>query len=277
MRSLAILLWWIFVVFTILSILACIESWIHYHRKPGIDTGDDQNGRYRYFVQSIRDRQSHVVGYALLLREYDEQSKQWHLPERVADFPLSRVISVIQDLKPYLKSADTFITLNVTATQVLDFRISRFIGWAQDVLPDQRLVFEISVSEFLQSGYTKRRRLNQQLKEITSQGVSIIIEDVDSSMRTYLLLRDFLPNIQYLKFKAQAFNKSQDHWIDVTLGMWQKQLQNYHIQMILEQVENPEQSRLADQLGIPYRQGYLYDRPRDISSHADRSKADELN
>lgn len=265
MRSLAIFLWWIFVIFTLVAIACCIEAYIRYHRKRGIDTGDDLEQRYRYFVQSICDQNSRVVGYALLLREYDSQTHQWHLPEHVTDFPLSRVIMVIHELVPHLEPSIKFITLNVTVSQVLDFRMDHFINWAQNVLGKRQLRFELGSKEILQSSYFKQHRLNHQLKVIADLGVSVIIEDIDSSLRTYQVLRKFLPNVQYLKFKASAFNKSHDHWIDVTLGGWQKQAAQYHLQMILEQVEESQQDQLADQLKIPYRQGYFYDHPRDIS------------
>ena len=80
----------------------------------------------------------------------------------------------------------------------------------------------------------------------------------------YCRLLPFLENITHVKFVANAFNKSATHWIEVTLGEWQLATQKAQVGMILGKIERLCQEQLADQLHIPYRQGYLYARPEKI-------------
>lgn len=264
MNSLAIFLWEIFVVFTIICLVACLIAYLRYHQKRGIDLERDFQKRYRYFVQPIYDHTKTALGYELLLREWDEQRQKWCLPDNVMHFPLSRIVTEIKHIQPQLTTKTSILALNLTSSQVLDFRIGQFTDWVLDLIGERQLVIELSATELDQLNFVDRYRLAQKLKVVEYSNVIITIEDVDSSYRMYRLLKVFLPYINYVKFNANSFNKSTDHWIDVTLGMWQHRLAKYQVKMILEQVENEDQITLADKLKIPLRQGYVYSRPHEL-------------
>lgn len=253
--------WWIFIIFTTFSLLLCIEARWRYRRKRGIDDDENFHGRYRYFGQTIRSGQRQVIGYELLLREYDGSTGKWHLPNRVSDFPLSRVVQAVQKVDQQLESQETTLALNMTSSQLLDFRADHFFNWVVGVVDDQILI-ELNAHDLCDCPWWSRLRLKHRLKQIDHRRIKVVVEGVDSSSRTRRLLRPYLLSVDYLKFNAKAFNKSANHWIDVTLNQWKQYLAKSNVQPVLGRIEEPGQEQLADQLGIKLRQGYIYDQPK---------------
>lgn len=77
----------------------------------------------------------------------------------------------------------------------------------------------------------------------------------------YQKLQRFLPGVDFLKFRIDAFKKSENHWIDITLAQWQRQAQAKNVKIVVGKIETPIQVELANQLAIPLRQGYAYGQP----------------
>lgn len=75
MTRLILILTIIFIVFTIICILLCVEAHFHYKRKVGIDEDKDYTNKYQYFVQAIYDENDQLSGYELLIREYNPETK----------------------------------------------------------------------------------------------------------------------------------------------------------------------------------------------------------
>lgn len=261
MNELAQFFWYIFVVFTVISLLLCVEAHFHYRNKRGIDDDQDFRGHYRYFGQSIRNRHRQIIGYELLLREYDPATKKWRLPKQVDYFPLSRVVHTVQQVEPDLPTTIRTLALNMTKDQLLDFRAERFFNWILGIV-NQHVMIELNANDLITSNWLERIRLLRRLRRIDRRKIKVVVENVDSSNRMFKALRPYLGETDYLKFEASAFNKSATHWIDVTLNQWKQQLQFYKVEPVLGRVESDDQQHLADQLGIPFRQGYLYDRPK---------------
>lgn len=110
------------------------------------------------------------------------------------------------------------------------------------------------------------------LKKLDHTTVKVTIEDVDSTQRTYVMLRPFLPYIDYLKFNINSFEKSANHWIDITLAQWQRRAEKYGIVATVSKVEEADQVQLADQLGISLRQGYAYGQPDRVQAESKLAK-----
>lgn len=264
MTELAILLLRIFVAFTVLAFGACVGAWWYYRTKRGIDLDAEFEGRYDYHGQAIYNQQGEIEGYELLLRELDPATGEWRLPAHVLDFPLLRIVAEIQRLVPHLEDNVEFITINLTLKQILDFRSDQFIAWTQSILAGRRLDIELDALEIIGCNFIQRWRLKKRLRAITARNIPIVIEGVDSTRLMYRRLLPFLERVTHVKFVANAFNKSATHWIEVTLGEWQVATQKAQVGMILGKIERLCQEQLADQLHIPYRQGYLYARPEKI-------------
>ncbi|MQC01335.1 hypothetical protein [Limosilactobacillus reuteri] len=82
--------------------------------------------------------------------------------------------------------------------------------------------------------------------------------------KTYNLLQQYLPYIDYLKFNIHSFNKSANHRIDVTLAQWQRRSAIFNIEMIVGKIEDANHIALVNQLNIPFRQGYAYGHPENL-------------
>lgn len=255
----------IWVVFTITCLGFCLEAHLRYHHKRGIDAEEDFHGRYKYFVQAIYDHDQQPIGYELLLREYDQSRQAWYLPTNIVFFPLSKMIAAIQALMPRLTGRTQLLGLNMTVNQLTDFRAAYFFRWVVGITGSahEQISIEVDAHELIATNWVQRLVIRRLLAQAPAR-IKFMIENVDSSRQMYRKLRPFLTHSDYLKFNATAFNKSADHWIDVTLAQWQSRLEAYGVVPIVGKVEEPGQMQLADQLQINYRQGYGYGHPQDL-------------
>ena len=271
MTRLILILRIIFIVFTIICILFCVEAHLRYKRKVGIDEDKDYTSKYQYFVQAIYDENDQLSGYELLIREYNPETKKWQLPKGVNDFPLNLVAEAVEKQRHQFKDSVRYIAINMTVGQLIDYRAVNFLDWVEGVLPNKIIILELDNKDVLSSTRYRRHQLMRDLKELAHSypNIRVTIEDVDSSKESYKKLTRFLPWIDYIKFNADTFNKSKDHWIDVTLAQWQRELKKYHIQVILGKIETESQGALAKQLNINLREGYLYQRPQPIKEEVE--------
>lgn len=254
----------IFIVFTIICILFCFEAYFRYRRKVGIDEDKNYTNNYRYFVQTIYDEEGVLRAYELLLREYDPQSKSWRLPKGVDNFPLNRVAEAVEKQRHQFADDVKLLTINMTVSQLADYRAGNFLNWVMGVLPENTIVLEFDSKDVLNSNWWRRWHLIRDLKVLARDypNIQVTIEGIDSSKYDYKKLTRYLSWIDYAKFNATAFNKSEDHWIEVTLAQWQRKLRKYHVKDVLTRIEDENQAALAEQLKINYRQGYFYEKPQ---------------
>lgn len=264
MTDLRNFLWGVFLIFTVICLAVCVEAHFRYKNKRGIDSEKGFSGKYEYFVQAVYNHEQVVSGYELLLREFDQQSKEWRLPRNVAYFPLSKMIYAVQGLMPKLTGEIRSLGLNMTVDQLIDFRAEYFFKWLLGVVEKQQIIVEIDAQNIAQSSFFQRRTMRRLLQIVKLPRVKVAIENVDSTHKTYRLLQPFLPNVDYLKFNATAFEKSSNHWIDITLAQWQRRLKRFAVTPIVGKVEDQHQVGLADQLQIELRQGYAFDRPQSL-------------
>lgn len=261
MNDLKTFLFWTFVIFTVVCIFFCIEATIRYQSKVGIDDEHGFGSKYEYFGQPICNNKGKLYGYELLLREFDQQDKRWRLPVGVANFPLSKAVYTIRQIDPQIIDNIHLLAINMTVNQITDFRAAYFISWVRGVINNQQLMIEIDAADLRQASPLQRHRVRRLLKGVDRQAVKVSIENVDSTQRTYKMLEPFLPEIDYLKFNVRAFDKSPNHWIDITLAQWQRRAQKDNVVVIVGKIEDQAQVQLADQLNIGLRQGYAYGQP----------------
>ena len=258
-----------YLVFALICLAFCIEAYWRYKNRRGIDDDHDFKERYRYFGQPINNGDNELIGYELLLREYDRQSGQWRLPYNVSDYPLSSMVHTIKRVDLKTCHPLKLLALNMTVSQLTDYRAEYFFKWVLAETNHQHLAVEINASDLMAASPLDRWRLRQLLKGLDRTNITVTIEDVDSSKRTYKLLKPFLPVVDYLKFSIDAFKKSEDHWIDITLAQWQRQADRYGITTAVAKVEDEGQIDLVDQLRIPLRQGYAYGQPEALQEAAE--------
>lgn len=264
MSDLKTFLWWIFIIFTFSCCLLCIEARIRYRNKKGIDRDQEFSNKYEYFGQPLYNHHNKIEGYELLLRELDPRTHRWQLPNDVNNFPLSKIVWTVQKIDPQIITNINFLALNMTVSQISDFRAAYFFKWILGVVNHQQLSIEIDANDLCQANLLQRRRVLTVLKGIEHSHIKITIENVDSSRRTYQIIKHYLPYTDFLKFNIHSFKKSPSHWIDITLAQWQQFARNERTIPIVGKVEDADQIALADQLNINLRQGYAYGKPQKI-------------
>lgn len=262
MADLKQLLFWCFAVFTLVCLALMVEAHFRYRNRTGIDKDQDFQGRYRYFVQSIYDEQHKIIGYELLLRSYNAQEKKWELPKHVDQFPLSLAAQVMIKMVNRAENVN-FLAINMTISQLSDFRAERFFNWVLGNLDSQRLEVELNADRIVGLNFWQRLKLRRIMHKFSSI-VDFTIEGVDSSDFMYKKIRPLLPATTFIKFNVNAFHKSPDHWIDITLAQWQRIMKEYKVRPILGRIESQEEIELANQLGIDRRQGFAYGSPQKI-------------
>lgn len=261
MNDLKTFLWWVFVIFTLICIFLCIEARFRYRNKKGIDEEQGFSSKYKYLGQPIYNQQDVIQGYELLLREFNQQENKWQLPKNVSNFPLSKIVYSIREIEPQITDSIKVLALNMTVSQITDFRANYFFKWVRGIINRQQLSVELDAQDICKSSLIRRKKTILLLKGIDHSHIKITIENVDSTKKTYQVLKKFLPYVDYLKFNVRSFNKSKNHWIDITLAQWKNYLEQYHVIPIVGKIEKPEQVSLADQLKISLRQGYAYGHP----------------
>lgn len=266
MNDLKIFLLWVFVIFTIICVGFCIEAYFRYRPKTGIDSEQEFGSRYEYFGQPIYDDHGKIHSYELLLREFNHQTKRWQLPHNVMNFPLSKIIYTIRKIDPQMMESIQLLGLNMTVSQVTDFRAAYFFKWVRGIIGNQQLSVEIDAVDIQHASMFERLKMRALLKKIDHTDVKVTIENVDSTKQTYRRLKPFLPYIDYLKFNIRSFKKSANHWIDITLAQWQQRARDYGVVPAVSKVEEQEQVALVNQLDIGLRQGYAYGQPGRVRS-----------
>lgn len=264
MTDLKIFLWWIFITFTIICILFCIAAHLRYRNKKGIDQDNGFSSHYKYFGQPIYDQQHKLRGYELLLREFDTHQNKWQLPKNVANFPLSKMVYTLRQIDPQIIESIQVLALNMTVSQITDFRANYFFRWVLSVINKQQLSVEIDARDICKATFFQQRRMFAVLKGLNHDHIKITIENVDSTKITYQLLKKFLPFVDYLKFNIHSFKKSRNHWIDITLAQWQRLISKHHVVPIVGRIEEKDQLMLANHLKINLRQGYALGRPSKV-------------
>lgn len=93
-------------------------------------------------------------------------------------------------------------------------------------------------------------------------GMKLVLDDVGTGTNTYDNIKNLLPFVDQIKFAMQNLRMSgQANQIPELLAFWTNIARQYHLEMVLEGVEDHHDQLLADKYGIKIHQGYLYGKP----------------
>ncbi|MGX9767126.1 EAL domain-containing protein [Lactiplantibacillus argentoratensis] len=93
--------------------------------------------------------------------------------------------------------------------------------------------------------------------------IKLSIDDVGTGSNTFENIRHALPFVDQIKFAMQNLRMSgQAERIPHELAFWRDIAQSYHLEFILEGVEDQGDQKMAEQQGIEWHQGYYYGKPR---------------
>ena len=176
MNDLKTFLWWVFVIFTLICIFLCIEAHFRYRNKKGIDEEQGFSSKYTYLGQPIYNQQGIIQGYELLLREFNQQENKWQLPKNVANFPLSKIVYSIREIEPQITDSIQVLALNMTVSQITDFRANYFFKWVRGIINRQQLSVELDAQDICKSSLIRRKKTISLLKEIDHSHIKITVD-----------------------------------------------------------------------------------------------------
>jgi len=212
---------------------------------------------YRFFVQpQVDQRQQSIFGYELLLRK--SSHGRWFVPDSFTELALDQQAHLLETLAGELatKVTNRVLALNLNREQAEDELMLGTIIYLKKRLNPAALTIELTESAAL-SDIQKYSMLFHQY------GIKLSIDDVGTGSNTFDKIKAALPFVDQIKFAMQNLRMSgKADQIPTALAFWQTVAQDYHLDLILEGVEDEHDQRMAQQLGIELHQGYYYGKPQ---------------
>ncbi|GAB6673085.1 hypothetical protein BOVMAS02_09020 [Streptococcus uberis] len=251
------------IIFTIVSIVTILISYIGAKRQNAIYPKTMKNiENYSFHFQKIIDRDGRVSGFEALLRKYNEENKNWSLPEDIDHFTLREVIYLLHKSLLKKEYPNGFLAINISLKQLVDPRYVYFIKWLKGVIYPMkvRIEFHIASTQFI-SPWTSWR-LKKNLKVSKDLGVEVILEQISPDKNYYQKVKKYLKLVSGLKIPLSKFQKKNDEeWYFKNIGDWVRLSQLNQISIDLTEIESTEDMSLADQLDMSNRQGYYIGKP----------------
>ncbi|MFC6202910.1 EAL domain-containing protein [Lactiplantibacillus nangangensis] len=212
---------------------------------------------YRFFVQPQVDQsQKSVFGYELLLRK--ETHGRWAVPATFTELPLTKQVQLLENLALQLatKATNQVLALNLNREQAEDKLMLGTIIYLKKRLNPAALTIELTENATL-AEIQKYSMLFHQY------GIKLSIDDVGTGSNTFDNVEPLLPYVDQIKFAMQNLRMSgKADQIPTALSFWHTIALQYHLDFILEGVEDAHDQAMAKALGIDLHQGYLYGKPQ---------------
>ncbi|WP_461244601.1 diguanylate cyclase [Secundilactobacillus muriivasis] len=221
----------------------------------GADRSEKRLEDYQLFAQGIfavSEPDMPLTYQELLLRTYDPIQKRWILPDSF-EIPVWMQITLI---KNFMSHTDVqYFNLNLTAAQFQDLDIAKALTqFVESSEGPESMTIEIM--DLTDSQTT--RRISALYR---ASGMDIMIDDVGSD-NSFEAVRGSLPYINGVKFAMQNLRKSiTDEALHERIEFWLQTAKERDLKFVLEGVENEDDLRMANELGIEYIQGYYFGKP----------------
>ncbi|WP_407884662.1 EAL domain-containing protein [Furfurilactobacillus curtus] len=220
--------------------------------------------KLRYFIQQQVDYQHRVTGYECLLRQQN-QANEWVLPQDLEHVPLQRVITLLTETFDHLPDTDPelYLSINLSCEQIMSPEFDYFVRWAVSKIAPFHLAIEFHANR--RPFWLQRRHFRQKITAARAAEAKFVVDNVGSDKHELRRIKWLLPVVDMIKCPMAQFRKSTPEiWLDLNLQFWNRLTQEHHIELVLTGIESKQDEALATQLKIKLRQGYLFDRPRDI-------------
>jgi EAL domain-containing protein (putative c-di-GMP-specific phosphodiesterase class I) len=214
---------------------------------------------YRYFVQpQFNQGTQSLFGYELLIREY--QGDHWGLPVNFSDIDADIQTDLLLGIADQLKLKIPTVAFNVNRTQFLDADMTAQLIAIQVAISPLHLMIE--VTEEAQDCTATPEQLRRQIALYHHNGIQISLDDIESGGNVLAEIRHLLAEVDEIKFAMQNFRRAhREAEIPSQLAYWQRVANFYHVQLVVEGIENAADEVLLDRLGLQLRQGYYYGKP----------------
>jgi len=263
-----VLLWATLVIAIVFIGTVVFYYW--YSRKSSNNYLENDAIELRYFIQKQVDYRNRVTGYECLLRQHDPDGS-WSLPKQLDSLPLQRVIFLLDDTFKSLPEEPITLSINLEYDQIISPEFRYFVRWALSRIEPMRLAIEYTPQ--FQPKRINKSLFRRRIREARQYGMTFGIDNVGSSLDSLKSIEWMLSDIDSLKCSMRSFRKDDPSvWLDLNLQFWNKLSKDNHIDLILMGIENEADEKLAEQLKIDIRQGYLFGRP--INPDTDEEKGD---
>lgn len=139
--------------------------------------------------------------------------------------------------------------------------ISNALVQSQKQLYPTRLIVELTEDNNSKT-YTHEEILSH-MKIFWENNIQVSLDDVGSGLNQYDDIQQLLPFASELKFALQNFSdKLVDREIQDKIHFWRAMSTEYNLRLVLEGIENQNDDQLSDKLGIIFKQGYYFGKPR---------------
>ncbi|AVK63682.1 diguanylate cyclase [Lactobacillus sp. CBA3606] len=251
------LLWITLMMAIIFVVTIIVYYW--YSRKSSNNYLENDEIELRYFIQKQVDYHGNVSGYECLLRQHDPDGS-WSLPKKLDSLPLQRVIFLLDDTFQALPTEPITLSINLEYDQIISPEFHYFVRWAISKIDPMKLAIEYTPQ--FQPQRINKSLLRRRVHEARQYGMSFGIDNVGSSLSNLKSIEWLLKDVDSLKCSMRSFRKDDPSvWLDLNLQFWNKLSKDNQIDLILMGIEDEADEKLAEQLKIDIRQGYLFGRP----------------
>lgn len=215
---------------------------------------------YRFFVQpQIGAQTKSIIGYELLLKQLTENG--WRIPESFAAIDSNVIADLLVRTTKALSTKAPRLSININRDQLMTTSISDAIVKSQKQLYPTKLVVELT--EDVDSENYSHEEIMSHLKIFWDNNIPISLDDVGSGINQFSDIQQLLPFASELKFALQNFHKRLiEPEMQSKVHFWRAMSTEYHIRMVLEGIENQSDNQLSDKMGINFKQGYYFGKPR---------------
>ncbi|WP_125762339.1 EAL domain-containing protein [Companilactobacillus hulinensis] len=214
---------------------------------------------YRYFVQpQVQAKTKTVIGYELLMKQLT--SEGWRIPASFSAVDPQVTADLLVESTKVLSNKVRRLSVNVSREQLMTTSISNAIIKSQQQIYPTKLIVELTEEES-EIEYTVEEVLAQ-LKEFLKRGIQISLDDVGTGLNHFCNISELLPFASELKFALQNFTqKFVDPKIQSKIHFWNALSKEYGLRLVLEGIEDAADSKLCEEIGVHFKQGYYYSKP----------------
>ncbi|WP_338214218.1 EAL domain-containing protein [Companilactobacillus muriivasis] len=215
---------------------------------------------YRFFIQpQITKKTNSIIGYELLMKQYT--NKGWRIPESFSDIDSNIVADLLIRSTKTLSTKVNQLSININRDQLMTTSIANALVQSQKQIYPTKLIVELTEDNNLKT-YTHEEILSH-MKIFWENNIQVSLDDVGSGLNQYDDIQQLLPFASELKFALQNFpNKLVDPEIQNRIHFWHAMSTEYNLRLVLEGIENQNDDQLSDKLGIIFKQGYYFGKPR---------------
>lgn len=225
---------------------------------------------YRFFIQPQLDKVNNsLIGYELLMKKKTDQG--WRPPANFSDVPSHVMAKLLIATTKLLSLKIGSVSVNINRNQLMDKEVRDAIIEAQSILRPLRVVVELT--EDTPNEDWPNSELIPLINEFIDYGMDFSLDDCGTGVNQLDNIQDLMPLASEIKFAIQNFGeKLRDPDIEQKVIFWRDFSKKNNVRFILEGIEDENDDKLADSLGIDLRQGYYYGKPRLLKLKPDDNK-----